>query len=111
MLLTGQISEATRTGGTLVTLSVDDHWDFDQLPDPFAQWVAREAGLELERTYKRGSIDDQIVSRQVERARIEAKDWDRTWATTTMRDQPDVKRIRTAFSIGATDAEALHDGR
>ena len=111
VLLTAQTSEATRTGGTLITLSVDDHWDFDQIPDPFAQWIAREAGLELERTYKRGSIDDKIISAQVERARVEARDWDRTWATTTMMNQPDVKRIRTAFQIGASDAEALYDNR
>lgn len=109
--ITGQSSEATRTGGVLVSLSVDDHWSFDQLPDPFAQWVAREAGLELERTYKRGTVDDRIVSAQVERARIEARDWDRTWAATTMMDQPDVKRIRTAFRIGTTDEEALYDNR
>lgn len=109
--ITGQSSDATRTGGVLITLAVDDHWDFDQIPDPFAQWIAREAGLELERTYKRGTTDDRIVSAQVERARVEARDWDRTWATTTMLDQPDVKRIHNAFRYGSADEEALNDNR
>ena len=103
-LLTGQESGAIRNGGVLGSaLDVDDAWALADLPDLLGRWIAREAALDLEREYKMGAIDEQILRDQLLRARAEFMDWDAMWGNANINDMPSVKGPSDEFTILSED--------
>jgi hypothetical protein len=98
-LLTGQTSGAIRNGGVLPTaLSIDSAWDIADLPDPFAHWLAKEAGLDMERQYKLGQTDEAVIREKLLRARAEYKEWDAQWGLANINDMDSVAVPRSAFT-------------
>lgn len=99
--VTGATTGATRVLSTAYTqLDPDTAWSFENLPEPFAHWIAQAAGLDIQRERKRGQVDEGILGRQVQSARVRAEDFDSGWQGWTIHSQPDLAKIRENFNRG-----------
>ncbi|HYC99827.1 MAG TPA: hypothetical protein VEB22_01250 [Phycisphaerales bacterium] len=107
--LTGATSEATIiTSAAYTALDKNRSWPFTSLPEQFARWLAHECGLDLERQYKRGQVDEAILARRVSMARIHAIDFDTGWQGWTANSQVDINRVRQAFTRGPVTTDPLY---
>lgn len=105
-LITGQTSGAIRTGGTLGSqLAKDSAWDIADLPDPFTHWLAKETGLDMERQYKMGGMEESVIREQLLRARAEFKEWDAMWGVANIYDMDSVAVPKAAYNRYAYDAD------
>lgn len=105
-LLTGQTSGAIRNGGTLPTaLAKDTSWAIADLPDPFAHWIAKEAGLDMERQYKLGGVEESVVRGQVIRNMAEYKEWDAMWGVANANDMDSVAVPKQGFASSYNEDE------
>lgn len=107
--LTGTDSEATIvTSAAYTTLDRNRSWSFTDLPEQFARWLSHETGFDLERQYKRGQVDEGILSRRVSMARVRAEDFDSGWSAWTINSQPDIYRVRSAFDRGPGSTDPIY---
>jgi hypothetical protein len=98
-LLTGQKSGAIRLGGALpAALAIDDVWAIADLPEPFAHWLAKETGLDMERQYKMGTMEESVLRAEVLRTRAEFKEWDAQWGVANIFDMDSVAVPRMGFT-------------
>lgn len=103
------------TGATLLTTAtltaIDPHttWSFDILPEPFAQYIAQDAGFDLERQYKRGTTDDAMLARTVSRARIQAEAFDSGWMGWRTQSQPGAAAVKQAYDLGPGSTDRFTD--
>ena len=109
-VLTGSTTGATMTTNTAYTV-IDTHttWSFDILPEPFAQYIAQDAGFDLERQYKRGAVDEQVLGRTVARARAQAEAFDAGWMGWRTQSQPGSAQVIRAYQTGPDTVDRFTD--
>jgi len=107
---TGAESEATlTTTGTLTAIDPHTTWAFSILPEPFAQYIAQDVGLDLERQYKRGGMDEQVLTRTVQRAKVQAESFDSGWQGWRSDSQRDIASVKRAYNVGPESQDRLTD--
>lgn len=109
--LTGSDSETTLVTSTAYTaIDPNTTWSFDILPETFAKYVALQAGLDLERQYKRGSVDEQVLGRQVFAAQAKAQAFDQGWSNWRTTSRTRDAAVTDAYRLGPQTEDRFTDG-
>lgn len=112
---TGETLTGADSGTTLVTstaytpIDPNTTWSFDILPETFAKYIALQAGRDLERQYKRGSVDEEVLGRQLNDARAKAHAFDQGWSNWRTQSREGDAGVTDAYRLGPQTTDRFTD--